>query len=74
MNFILVCECKMYDVIRKSLLPKYYWKSTNMFKFIELIKSDSKDIINKLGWCKKLLRYDLRLCIIIKKDISIHII
>jgi len=36
----------MYDVIRKSLLLKYYWKQPNMFKFIELMKSDSKHMIN----------------------------
>jgi len=40
-EFHFVCECTMYDVIRKSFLPKYFWKRPNMFKFIELIKSDS---------------------------------
>jgi len=58
-EFHFVCECKKYDVIRKSLLPKYYWKRPNMFEFIELIKYDSKDMIN---------------CIIIDQDISVHII
>jgi len=49
----------MYDVIRKSLLPRYYWKRPNMFEFIELIKSDRTDMIT---------------CIIIDQDISVHII
>ena len=49
MTFIFVCKCKMYDVIRKTLLPKYYRKIPNMFKFIELITSDSKHMMNDLG-------------------------
>jgi len=46
-EFHFVCECKMYVIIRKSLLPKYYWKIPNMFKFIELIKSDIKHNYDK---------------------------
>ena len=47
-----------------------------MFKSIELVKSDSKHMINKLGCYvqKKILIYDLRLCIIIDLAIFVYII
>jgi len=53
-EFHYVCECKMNYVIRKTLV---LLEKTKYIKFIEFIKSDSKDMINKLGCAHVFYRF-----------------
>jgi len=35
----------LYKYLRKKYVKKYYWKNTNMLKFIELITSENETVI-----------------------------
>jgi hypothetical protein len=48
-EFHFVIECYLYNDLRKKYIPRYYWNRPNMFKFLELIKSDNKTVIRNLG-------------------------
>ena len=36
-EFHFLLECPLYKDLRKKYVKKYYWKNTNMLKFIELL-------------------------------------
>jgi len=44
-EYHFVMECQLYANIRKQRLPAYYWKRPNMFKFTELINTESMRIL-----------------------------
>ena len=44
-----VLECTLYAEIRKVYISKYFWNRPNMYKFIELLCTDSKKMIKKLS-------------------------
>ena len=48
-EYHFVMECKLYSEIRKLYIDKYYWKNPNMFKFVELVKSENVRINNNLA-------------------------
>lgn len=48
-EFHFVLECKMYESIRKELIPAYYYLNPNMFKFTELIMTNNTKMIRKLS-------------------------
>jgi len=39
----------LYKDLRKKYVYKYYWKNTNMLKFIELITSENETVIKQLS-------------------------
>ena len=48
-EYHFVMECCLFADLRKQLLPKYYWSRPNMYKFVELLKSENDILISKLG-------------------------
>ena len=48
-EYHFVMECKVLVELRKLLLPAFYWKRPNMFKFIELINTENVSTMKKLG-------------------------
>jgi hypothetical protein len=48
-EFHVLLECPQYNVLRKQLIDKYYWKKTNIPKFIELLTSQNENGIRKLS-------------------------
>jgi len=48
-EYHFVMECQLYVNIRKQRLPAYYWKRPNMFKFTELINTESIRILKNLS-------------------------
>ena len=41
-EFHFVLECTLYIELRKTYISKYFWRRPNMYKFIELLQTDSK--------------------------------
>ena len=41
-EFHFVLECTLYIELRKTYIIKYFWRRPNMYKFIELLQTDSK--------------------------------
>ena len=48
-GFHFLLECKLYITLRKHILPKYCWNSSNMIKFSELISTDNVKLLNLLA-------------------------
>ena len=48
-EFHFIIECTRYVDLRKQFIKQYYWVRPSMHKFIELMKSDNKNVIRKLG-------------------------
>ena len=48
-EYHFVLECTLYAEIRKVYISKYFWNRPNMYKFIELLCTDSKKMIKKLS-------------------------
>ena len=48
-EYHFVCECTLFDEFRKTYIPVYYRRRPNMFKFIELMCNENKQIIKKLS-------------------------
>lgn len=48
-EYHFVMECQLYANVRKQCLPAYFWKRPNMFKFTELIKTESIRILKNLS-------------------------
>ena len=48
-EFHFVLKCDLYKDLRKTYIAKYFWGRPNMLKFIELLSSDRKSTICKLG-------------------------
>ena len=58
-EFYFLLECPLYKDLRKKYVKKYYWKNTNMLKFIELITSENETVIK---WSMFVNKYfDLRI-------------
>lgn len=56
-EYHFVMECQLYANVRKQCLPAYFWKRPYMFKFTELIKTESIRILKTfLSMLKKLLK------------------
>ena len=49
-KFHFVLKCDLYKDLRKTNIAKYFWGRPNMLKFIELLSSDRKSKICKLGF------------------------
>jgi len=43
-EFHFLWECPLFKNLRKKFVKKYFWKNTNMLKFIELITSENEAI------------------------------
>ena len=48
-EFHFVLECQLYNDLRKTYIPKYYWRRPSMSKFVELLNSENRRYIRKLG-------------------------
>ena len=48
-EFHFILECKLYTVIRKNYINKYYWNRPNMQKLISLINSQNENDVRKLA-------------------------
>ena len=48
-EFHFVLECTLYDVLRRSLIPKKYWFRPNMVKLINLLNTNSQTDTRNLG-------------------------
>ena len=44
-----VIECPIYTDLRKQFISVKFWRRPNMIKFIELIKTENKNVIRNLG-------------------------
>jgi hypothetical protein len=66
-EFHFILKCKKYDDIRKKYIKPFYWKSPNMIKFIELLKSQNKkDLVNLgkyLKEAKENVKFNNRICL-----------
>lgn len=40
-EFHFVLECRLYSMLRRIYIDKYYWQRPSMMKFIELVNSDN---------------------------------
>ena len=57
-EYHFVLECTLYAEIRKVYISKYFWNRPNMYKFIELLCTDSKKMIKKLSmYTEKAFRF-----------------
>ena len=53
-QFRFVLKCIKYKDLRKQYIAKYLWGRPNVLMFIELLSSDRKSTIHKLGcFCRK---------------------
>jgi len=59
-EFHFLLECPLYKDLRKKYVKKYYWKNTNMLKFIELITSENETVIKNVSMCVN-KSFDLRI-------------
>ena len=48
-EFHFILECVSYDDLRKKYIKKYFWKRPNILKFIELLTSSNRTIIQNLA-------------------------
>ena len=48
-EFHFIIECSIYTDLRKQYIPRKYWIRPNMLKFIELMNSENKKIVQNLG-------------------------
>lgn len=48
-EFHFIIECPLYSELRTKYISSRYTNRPNMFKFLELINSENKTIITKLG-------------------------
>ena len=48
-EFHFIFECKLYEHLRKRLLPRYYWQHPLMSKLLELFNTDKHKLIRALA-------------------------
>jgi hypothetical protein len=48
-EYHFIMECPLFINLRKQYINKKFWKRPNMIKFIELLKSEDKKVVQKLG-------------------------
>ena len=48
-EYHFVLECSLYDDLRKLYIKTYYWRHPNMYKFVQLMTTENKTILQRLG-------------------------
>ena len=48
-EFHFVCICQCFNIIRNKYIKKYFYKNQSVYKFIELLKSNSKNDLVRLS-------------------------
>ena len=48
-EFHFVIECPLYKIARSKYIKPYFWKKTNVLKFVELLNNENKNTINNLS-------------------------
>ncbi len=48
-EYHFVCVCPAYNELRQKYIPAYYRRHASVFKFINLLRSDKKNILFNLA-------------------------
>ena len=48
-EFHFVLKCPVYADLRRQYLPRYYYTHTSIFKYINLLQTENKNILKKLA-------------------------
>ena len=48
-EFHFILECKVYNDLRRSIIPRYYRQHPSMYKFVDLMTSDNKKLMEKVA-------------------------
>ena len=46
-EYHFLVECPLYKELREQYLPKYYWKRPSVYKVIELLTNENKNLVKK---------------------------
>ena len=48
-EYHFVLECSIYVNLRKTYIPRKFWNRPNMFKFLELLNTNDRNVLRNLG-------------------------